>query len=408
MITLPPLLKSTLFIAFVINGLSACGGGGGGGSNGTDSGFTSSPTNTKPQTSVSATSISSLASSSTSLSSKAPTTGSSSSGRGPDLNAPTTPQNFEVGLKIYDAVGLNWVAATDNVAVVSYKIYRDNVQIGDAGEVDLSYLDFDVAPDRSYTYGIAAVDAVGNASAVKTVSVRTPPAPVYQGSSSSLSSTSISSSLGSSSISSQISNSSSSIISSQASSLTSSASSTASDTTPPQAPLNLATKTLLSTQVDLEWSPGSDNKAVIAYRIYRDNLLQSTVKATVLTYSDKNVAPNKSYIYAIESVDGAGNVSLTRKSLNVTTPSAATNGDVTLYWAAPVQREDDSSLTTADLGGFVIRYKLKSSSTFLSLYVTNGSATSYIIPSLVGDYEFQIAAYDKDNLFSKFVSISPH
>lgn len=160
--------------------------------------------------------------------------------------------------------------------------------------------------------------------------------------------------------------------------------------------------------MDLEWTEGTDNQSVAAYRIYRDDLLQASVKSTVLSYSDTNVIPNKAYVYAIETVDGAGNVSLTRKTLNVSTPSASTNGDVTFYWVAPTQREDDSTLMSTDLGGYVIRYKLKTSTTYLSLYVTDGTATSYIIPNLLGDYDFQIAAYDKDKLFSKFVDLPPH
>lgn len=316
-----------------------------------------------------------------------------------------------MGLKVYDAIGLNWNFSTDNIGVVSYKIYRDNVQIGDAGEVDSAFLDFDVAPDKTYNYSIAAVDAVGNASPLNTVTVRTPPAPIYTGSSiSSNSSSRLSSSVSSISTSASTSKSStqSSAPSSQTSSKSSTGSSAGSDLTPPEAPISLTATATLSTKVDLEWSAATDNQAVAAYRIYRDNVQQATVKASVLSFSDVNVIPNKTYVYAVETVDLAGNSSVTRKTLMVTTPSAATNGDVTLYWAAPTQREDDSSLSTTELGGYVIRYKSAIGNEFTSIYIPNALTGSYIVPNLVGEYEFQIAAYDKNNLHSKFVSLTPH
>jgi chitodextrinase len=404
MIRFTPSIKSVLLTTFILSGLSACGGGGGGDSGGnTDNGgggFNSGNPNTKPQTSSSAMTSSSVAMSSVaSLSSSK----SSRSVTGADLSAPTAPDNFEVGLKVYDAIGLSWTLSTDNVAVVSYKIYRDNVQIGDAGEVDSVFLDFDVAPDKSYNYSIAAVDAVGNASTLKSVAVRTPPAPFYPDSSSSSSNSSSISSASTSSSSIQ-----SSTTSSLASSKSSSSSSTIPDATPPTAPNNLVTTAVYSTQIDLQWTAGTDNQAVASYRIYRDGLLQTTVKAGALSFTDKTVTQNKTYTYAIESVDLTGNTSLTRKILSVTTPAAATNGDVTLYWAVPTQREDESSLPNTEIGGYLIRYKSTISTEFLTIYIPSSVATSYIIPNLVGDYEFQIAAYDKNNLYSKFVSLSPH
>lgn len=403
-------LKSSLICIFVTGGLSACGGGGGGaGEPASAGGGFTSLTNTKPISS----SIASISSQASSTIPKSSSSTSTSKATGVDLVAPTVPESFDVGLKIYDAVDLNWSPSTDNIGVTSYKIYRDNVQIGDAADVDTTFLDFDVAPDRSYSYGISAVDAAGNASAIKTITVRTPTAPIFSGTSSSKNAnSSVESSSASSTNSSSSKLSSASANSSSSKSATSQASSSSSsagpDTVPPQAPQSIVNKALFSTRVDIEWTPGTDNRAVASYRIYRDEALLTTVKAEVLTYSDTNVFPNKSYLYAVETVDSSGNTSLTRKTLGVSTPAAATNGDVTLLWAAPTQREDDSALPGSDLGGYVIQYKLKASSNFLSFYITDSSATSYIIPSLVGDYEFQIAAYDKNNLFSKFVSLQPH
>jgi hypothetical protein len=163
---------------------------------------------------------------------------------------------------------------------------------------------------------------------------------------------------------------------------------------------------VLSTRVDIGWTEATDNVGVSAYRIYRDNILLNTIGTTTLEYSDKTVTPNKLYTYSVESGDGAGNWSLTRKTIVITTP-ASTNGDVTLYWAPPTQREDGSSITSAELGGFLIRYKSLNDTDYTFLNIKDSSAKSSIISNLSGDYIFQIAAYDSNNLHSTFVVLTP-
>jgi hypothetical protein len=119
------------------------------------------------------------------------------------------------------------------------------------------------------------------------------------------------------------------------------------------------------------------------------------------------VQANKLYTYSLEAGDAAGNKSLARKSIFVTTPPEVAAGDVTLYWAPPTQREDGTAITGAELGGFLIRYKLKTASDYTLIEINDNSAKSRIITNLTGDYEFQIAAYDSNNLYSTFVALSP-
>jgi cellulose 1,4-beta-cellobiosidase len=71
-------------------------------------------------------------------------------------------------------VRLNWSAATDNVGVTGYRIYRDGVQVGTTSE--LTYLDPGLAPLTTYQYEIRAHDAATNlgpgvSSAVTTTAV---------------------------------------------------------------------------------------------------------------------------------------------------------------------------------------------------------------------------------------------
>ena len=66
---------------------------------------------------------------------------------------------------------LSWAAATDNVGVVGYKIYRNGALIAadpySPLANPLAYADIgSLAPGTSYSYAVAAYDAAGNVSAL--------------------------------------------------------------------------------------------------------------------------------------------------------------------------------------------------------------------------------------------------
>jgi len=85
-----------------------------------------------------------------------------------DTIAPTAPNYFTANLETYQRnrkarVILNWKGATDNVGVVKYYVYRNNVRI--ATTTYLTYTDSNISKGVSYTYQVSAVDAAGNESA---------------------------------------------------------------------------------------------------------------------------------------------------------------------------------------------------------------------------------------------------
>jgi chitodextrinase len=83
----------------------------------------------------------------------------------PDGTPPSKPTGFTATAAGSSQVNLSWNAATDNVSVTGYRIYR-GVQL--AGSVDgstLVFADTGLAPATTYTYSVAAVDAAGNESA---------------------------------------------------------------------------------------------------------------------------------------------------------------------------------------------------------------------------------------------------
>jgi len=80
---------------------------------------------------------------------------------GADKTAPTAPTGL-TATKSLSQVTLSWDASTDNVAVVGYYIYRNNVLV--SSTTATSYSDLTVVQGASYTYYIKAIDAAGNLS----------------------------------------------------------------------------------------------------------------------------------------------------------------------------------------------------------------------------------------------------
>jgi chitodextrinase len=80
----------------------------------------------------------------------------------PDTQAPAVPQGMEWTGVTLTTVGIRWDAATDNVAVAGYRLYRDGVAVGTT--TVLSYTFSGLACGTSYTFALEAFDAAGNAS----------------------------------------------------------------------------------------------------------------------------------------------------------------------------------------------------------------------------------------------------
>jgi len=92
-----------------------------------------------------------------------------------DEEPPTTPTGLTVTGKTPYSVTLEWQPATDNVAVITYDIYRDGQPAGTSPVT--TYTDTGVEPNTTYTYTVRARDAAGNTSPPSSpVTVTTPKA----------------------------------------------------------------------------------------------------------------------------------------------------------------------------------------------------------------------------------------
>ena len=171
---------------------------------------------------------------------------------GGDTEAPSAP-GWLPATPAATYVRVNWTAASDDVAVAGYRVYRDGNLVGTTSE--LTYMDVGVGPQATYEYEVRAYDGATNVGPPASGAVTTPSA---QGD------------------------------------------------LRPTAPTSLrATKARGGREVRLSWSPSTDDVGVVAYEVVR-NALQ--IGATAETsYVDR---PGRGrFAYRVRARDGDGNVS---------------------------------------------------------------------------------------------------
>jgi hypothetical protein len=275
----------------------------------------------------------------------------SSKGSGLDSTAPKIPEKISVISALSDQVHLTWIAATDNVAVTRYKIYRDQVQIDTLDVTENSYFDFGVAAGKTYLYGISAGDDAGNWSPVKSVFVQTASIPLdTSGSQISLDA------------------------SSTASAVFSSASKSATFTPP-------LSSSVSSSSVSSE--PGS---------------IASSSSSAPTSMSSSSSSSSKAA--------ASSNSSSSPNNLGLHTSVVA--GPVSFNWTAPNLRENGNTLDITEVGGYELRYRKTSENLYTYISINDAWKNYYNFTWLEGTYIFQIAAFDKNGLYSNFIDLTPH
>ncbi|MEK7635990.1 MAG: fibronectin type III domain-containing protein [Patescibacteria group bacterium] len=78
-----------------------------------------------------------------------------------DTASPSIPTNLTAQAISSSQINLSWIASTDNVGVLGYRIFRDSSQLSTVTG-QLSYSDTNLSPSTSYTYTVSAYDAAGN------------------------------------------------------------------------------------------------------------------------------------------------------------------------------------------------------------------------------------------------------
>ncbi|HEY8373043.1 MAG TPA: glycoside hydrolase family 18 chitinase [Pseudonocardiaceae bacterium] len=92
-----------------------------------------------------------------------PCDGSGNPDPGPDTQAPTAPANLRATAVTASSVTLAWDAATDDVGVTGYEVFRDGTGVGTT--TSTSFTVTGLAAQTGYTFTVRARDAAGNVSA---------------------------------------------------------------------------------------------------------------------------------------------------------------------------------------------------------------------------------------------------
>ncbi len=192
-----------------------------------------------------------------------------------DTTAPTIPTNLSASAVSSSSINLSWSASTDAVGVTGYKIYRSGSLLATSNSTATTYSDTGLSASTSYSYTVAAYDAVGNTSSQSSsASATTQAAPV-------------------------------------------------SDTTAPTVPTGLSASAVSSSSINLSWSASTDAVGVVGYKIYRNGSLLTTTNSQLTTYSDTGLSASTSYSYTVAAYDAAGNTSAQSTSASATTQAQA-------------------------------------------------------------------------------------
>ncbi|MES2324650.1 MAG: carbohydrate binding domain-containing protein [Pseudomonadota bacterium] len=195
-----------------------------------------------------------------------------------DTVAPAVPTGLAGTAFDANTVSLAWTAATDNVGVAGYYVFRNGVQIASVAS-GTSYTDNTAAPSTTYSYTVKAYDAAVNVSAASTAASVTTPAIV--------------------------------------------------DTQAPTVPGALAASGVSATAATVSWNASTDNVGVTAYLVLRNGVQIATTAAT--SYNDSGLTPSTGYSYTVKARDATGNTSAASSALPVTTTPAGGNSATVYY-----------------------------------------------------------------------------
>ncbi len=200
----------------------------------------------------------------------------------PDSIAPSTPTGLASSGVVSSAATISWTAATDNIAVIGYKIYRNNVQIGIA--TGLNYQDTGLVASTAYTYKVSAYDAAGN----------------------------------------------NSVQSSAISITTAAASGNSSALVPPTV---IDASLVAPTGANFHWGemPGLFDMPGAGYNIYRNGIKVGFEPASWGPYyNDTNLLPSTKYTYTLTSYDASGNESAKSLPTTITTLASGSGNTYTV------------------------------------------------------------------------------
>ena len=95
-----------------------------------------------------------------------------------------------------------------------------------------------------------------------------------------------------------------------------------SDNEAPSTPTDVIATAVTRSEIDLAWTPSTDNVGVAGYTIFRNGSQVGTV-TTYPSFQDIGLSPDTAYTYTVSAYDAAGNISAQSSAANATTLSAS-------------------------------------------------------------------------------------
>ncbi|NHM07459.1 secretion protein [Flavobacterium sp. CYK-4] len=255
-----------------------------------------------------------------------------------DTTAPTPP-TLAASNTTNNATLLSWSGATDNIAVASYVIYRNGVQIGTSTATTFTVTGLSASTNYSFT--VKARDADGNLSVdSNSVSVTT----------------------------------------------------LANDSTPPTAPVLTNSLTGI-TSTFLSWTGATDNVGVVSYDVYRNGVF--LVNRTTTTYLVTGLTAATAYTFFVRAKDAAGNVSSNSNVVNVTTqaPDVTPPSAPTLSASSTTSNSTVLSWSGATDNVAITAYDVYQGATLIG----TTASTTYTVTGLspLTSYSFSVKARDE-------------
>lgn len=168
-----------------------------------------------------------------------------------------------------------------------------------------------------------------------------------------------------------------------------------------------AKEKLVSQESELVTSSSSKSSSSVAV----SSIKSSSSVGVSSSKSSSSVALSSVKSSALSSVSSSmvamSSVPSMQSSSAASSVPTSLDGAVQLLWTTPSLRENGEALDVTEIGGYELRYKLKSDTEYTTIKIEDGYADSYFIDHLEGDYEFEIATYDINGLYSDFVAIKP-
>jgi fibronectin type 3 domain-containing protein len=273
----------------------------------------------------------------------------------PDTTAPQVPTAPTIGQFSQTVVQVLWNPTTDNVGVAGYRLLRNGTLLNTSSQVN--FTDSTASPATTYSYQVEAFDAAGNVSplsAPAVVTTHTPTAPP--------------------------------------------------DKTPPSIPTNVQGTSVTDQEIQVTWSPSTDNVSVAGYHVYRGSSPSSlSIFASVPTnaFTDTLVAPKTTYYYAVVAFDPSYNYSGQSAAIGVTSlpdttpPTVPTNLVATGTGCQQVNLSWGASTDNIYLSGYAI-YRGKTPTSMITLGRT--TSTSFVDTTSLAagtTYYYAVAAYDE-------------